>query len=162
MPSPQDSAPETLAQASPEAALLTARVLWFFMIPGQVIFGLIIHSAWRRGEANSFSPDAVRNGFIAAVVAIIVFIPLGYFARNQFYKRYWRGSVIAPPGYILGNVVLFFCCHIAIAAGLTATLLRGSFLPAGLISLIAVAVYALNFPHGKVLFPPQAHEADKG
>lgn len=160
MPSPQGQAPESLSQSSPEAALLTTRVLWLFMIPGQIIFGLIILSAWRRGETQSFTPEAARNGFVAAIVATLVFIPLGYFARNQFYKRHWRGSVIAPPGYILGNVVLFFCCHIAIAAGLTAALLRGSLFPAGLISLIAAAVYAVNFPHGKVLFPPR--DAFKG
>jgi hypothetical protein len=135
---------------TPGRALLSARVVWCALLGGQLAFVLVILGIWRSVDIHMQAEPHVRHLVrYAGVAALLVCVPLGYYFRMQTYKRYWRGSVIAPQGYFTGNLVLFALLETAGTISLAAALVSGSFWPAGVPAGIALAVHLANFPNGK-------------
>jgi hypothetical protein len=143
---------------TPDRALLSARVFWFALLGGQLAFVMVIFGIWRKVPLHLDLRVATQVSY-AGVIALAMFVPLGYFLRMQTYKRYWRGSIIAPQGYLTGNLVLWLLIETAATVSLLAVLIQGSFWPAGVPAAIAVALHLVNFPTGKPMFADAAGAA---
>lgn len=137
-------------------ALTTTRLIWAAMLIGQVMFLFVIVFLWSSNAAFGPSPDMAWLLFQAAVVTLIVAVPVGYVCRQQVYKRNWVGDAIKPQGYLTGNVVLLALCEGVSMLGLVATLLNGSLWPTLAPSVIAMAVQVINFPNGRAMQPAPA------
>jgi hypothetical protein len=145
--------PDDMDRATPETALLTARVLWALLLVGQLAFLLTIFSVRARGAMPNVAPDGKRLVAYLAIGGLVLLLPLGYHLRNQAYKKEWRGDTITPRGYVTGNLILFVLCQMACTLALTWALVSGAFWPAALPAVVAAAVYAVNFPNGQAMLP---------
>jgi len=94
-------------------------------------------------------------GYVALAM-LVVLTPLGYFIRNQLYKASWQGNVVKPWGYVIGNLTLLAMVEAVSFFGLIGTLVERSFasLPF-VVSVIAMAIQVINFPHGRPMFEQQ-------
>lgn len=141
---------------NPREVLIFARILWAAMLMGQLIFlGVVslIISQPQPPTSNPPDPAVWRIVFIVSVAMLLVLIPIGYFVRAQVYKRAWRDDVVAPGGYLAGNLILWACCEGIGFFGLVNTLMSRSFWPALVPTAVALAVMAINYPHGKPMQP---------
>jgi hypothetical protein len=100
------------------------------------------------------SDDAAKLFIYASWAMVIAAVPLGYFLRMQSYKRHWQGDVIAPQGYLVGNLLLWALCEGCSLVTIAFCLLVGSLWPAIAPSLVALSVQVLNYPDGRPMFPP--------
>ena len=74
---------------------------------------------------------------------------MGYFLRNQTYKRYWRGDAVTGEGYFLGHVWLFGALELPAVLSAVAVIGGGDTWPAIGPLAASAAVMAVNFPHGR-------------
>lgn len=135
--------------------LTVTRAIWAVFMAGQIAFLFVIIALSSTSNPPSTSPENIRLLFYISIGAALVMIPAGYMARSQAYKSSWRGSAILPRGYLRGNLLLFAFCEAVAMLGLVATLLNGKFMPTIIPTAIALAVQAVNFPHGKPMHPAQ-------
>lgn len=134
-------------------ALLTVRLIWFALLSGQAAFCLAIAMVWNAGGVEPLAPPLINLLTLINLAAVVVLVPLGYFIRNQCYKRHWHAHVVAPRGYVLGNVVLLAICEGLAMFGLVVTLLSGAIGLTIVPAVIALAVQLVNFPNGRAMEP---------
>jgi len=151
MPDPQQSSSDP-TPATPARTLLTARVLWYALVAGSVTFLIFIAMLITRGLTHPIADDAAQLLTRITWAMLLVALPLGYFLRMQCYKRHWRGELIAPQGYLVGNLILWALCEGCLLATLGVTLLVGTLWPAVAPALIALAVLFYNHPDGRAMF----------
>lgn len=156
---PHEPTPSELDALLRERTTLTLRVFWGAMLAGLVLLFLLVLSLWSKDAVPDSPPSVVRGLGYVVVIMLVTLVPLGYFIRNQQYKKHWRGDAIAPAGYLSGNLVLFVFCELIASVGLAATLIARShgwqYLTAVPV-LIAVVVLMVNFPNGRAMLPTRA------
>ncbi len=147
MPSSPDS-----TMAGPLAvALLKLRLIWLMLLVGQLVFLALAMAMARQHTVPAADPMVVRGILITAVALLVLGIPLGYFLRNQCYKRAWQGNRISPTGYMTGNILLLAMGE-AVAILACLTILLGGPLGTGLAVLIPTwLIHAVNFPTGRAM-----------
>jgi len=127
------------------SALGSLRRLWWATVGYQAVLGGVLLLAPPVGSL----PGLGRGLAVASVVLMVTVLPLAMFARNQFYKRNWRGQAITPHGYWGGNLVLLAGADLVVFVGLLALLFRESWWPAAVPTLVGFALELLNYPHGR-------------
>lgn len=155
-----EPSPSDLAALQRERTLLTLRVLWGALLAGIGFLFLMMLSLWHKDAVPDSPPRIARGLGYAAVILLVTLVPLGYFIRNQTYKRYWQGDAIAPPGYLGGNLALFVLCSLAASVGLAATLVartHGWHCLTAVPAVVAVAVLVINFPNGRAMVPAKSN-----
>jgi hypothetical protein len=141
-----------------QRSLISIRVLWAALLAGEGLLLVTVLLMWHRGVVPSSPPHVARAISYAGVILLVTLVPLGYFIRNQIYKRYWRGDAIAPGGYLGGNLSLYLLCEIVASASLVATMIareHGWQWLAATPAAVAVAVHIVNFPNGKAMLPAE-------
>ena len=134
-------------------ALWTVRILWAALLMGQLIFLGVIVVVWETNPSFQPSPDVVKILFPIVIGMLLVGVPIGYVWRGQVYKRYWQDNVVAPQGYVGGNLFLLALCEGISLFGLATTMLNGSLWPTVVPSVIAMAVQVVNWPNGQAMVP---------
>lgn len=137
--------------------LMTMRVVWFALLCGQVIFGVIVLGHCSGRGVESYRRELVWPFGIAAAVMLAVAVPAGLFVRMQIYKRHWRGDVISPKGYFTGNLVFLAMCEGVSLFGLATVMIMGYVDWSIVVSVIAVLIQLANFPTGAPMRSPHAH-----
>ena len=94
-----------------------------------------------------------RTLVYAAFICLALATPVGYFIRNQTYKRHWQAGAVTPRGYVTGNLRLYACVDVASVLALLAASVDGSVRLAGLPLFLAAAVIVLNYPTGAPMHP---------
>lgn len=140
--------------SDPKAALLNLRIIWAVLLTGVIVFMFVVMVQQAAGR-----PPQPTAPFITIITGVswgmlAITIPIGYFVRMQVYKRSWRGDVISPAGYTIGNLFLFGCCESVALFSSIALMLIGSVWPTIMPGLIAMAVMVINFPNGRAMHPP--------
>jgi len=135
----------------PAAALLTLRILWAAMLGGVVTFGVVVAFLFTKGgyRGTSSSPDLERIFLAIGFGALVIAVPIGYFIRNQSYKRHWQGQAVTPGGYVTGNLILLAMCEGVAFFSLVATLAVGAFGWVTAPGVLAAAGMLVNFPTGR-------------
>jgi vacuolar-type H+-ATPase subunit I/STV1 len=123
-------------------ALLVNLPLPFIALP-------LVGSDWLEQEPNSVAGRAMMLAVVIGVAALIV----GHMARNQAYKSDWKGNVIGPDGYRLGNTY-FFAALSAGALGLFVLSITGGWpAPTFTAAPIVIGLLIFNFPNGRPMQP---------
>jgi hypothetical protein len=92
---------------------------------------------------------------LAGPIVTVAGIGLGFFARNQSYKKHWSGRSVSKEGYEAGNLVGW---TLLLMATLVNILLIGVTLHALLPSLCAIPAFIahlLTFPTGRPMQPAE-------
>lgn len=147
----------------PQKALMNARVIWAFLVAGQLVLAavvLVINST-----TGAFIDDPMVPGMLAGVAGFILLtsVPFGLFLRGQMFKRHWQGDRIKPEGYVQGNLLAWAMIEGPATVGLIAALLGGSLWPFGLPAAVAIGVMIALWPNGRAMQPsanpePAAHD----
>lgn len=140
------------------------RVIWAVLLLGQIIFVGI--TAWFISNQSNPPADSnvVKMLTILTCVMLVTNTFMGVFIRSQIYKKNWQGQVVTPQGYFSGNLIMLASMEGVVLLGLVVCILAGSFWPAAVPTALAMAIYAVNFPHGGPMhgqaeppsFPPMA------
>jgi len=144
-------------RSSPKGALVTTRVIWAALLVGQISFLFVMLLIWSQRESAGGQPQDVADdvtdilGYVA-IAMLFVLTPLGYFIRNQVYKANWRGNIVTPHGYIVGNIILLAMLEGVAMLGLIGTFAQGSFGLPFVPTVIAMAIQVINFPHGRPMY----------
>ncbi len=133
------------------SARFAIQLIWLALLVGQFIF-LIVVVFLHSQQNQPADPGLIQTLTLASFCALVA-IPLGYFIRNQVYKRGWVEHAVAPASYVQGNLVLLACCEAVAFFSLIVTLLAGSFGWPTAPALLALTVHVLNFPTGRPLEP---------
>lgn len=134
------------------AALWRVRVIWAFLLLGQVALGAALLGVMlTRGGA----PADDMHGYIAlaALLLLLIVTPLAYFVRNQIYKANWQANTVTPRGYVSGNAVLLAMLETVGMVGLVMMFISAWPIVPGLAAALAMAVQAVNFPTGEPMRP---------
>jgi len=137
--------------------LLRLRIIWAALVLGVVTFGafvgLLVAAGGLPGAGHHAAPADMLT--LIAVAMLVMMIPAGLFARNQFYKKNWRANVVTPSGYFTGNLLLLAMLEGVAMFSIVATLIIGAFGWAILPGVIALALLLVNFPTGRPMQPAE-------
>ena len=127
--------------------LLIVRVIWIMLVLGQVGFGavvvLTVMSASGSGQGH------LKSQMLAIGAGVLIgAVGLGYFARNQAYKKHWQGHAVTPAGYFQGNLILLALLEMASFLSLVFVMISGELFPVVLPALGSLVVQCVNFPSG--------------
>lgn len=156
-PRSTSDAPAEMANATPDRALVTARIVWVAMFMGVAIFvGIVI-------KIITASPLPAPTDSALSVITVLPFgslalIPIGYVLRSQSYKRHWVGQVVTPAGFLVGNIVLFAVTEAVMSMAVMSSLLLGGFWPSGAALAVGAMVHLLNFPLPDVMLTDREKE----
>lgn len=139
---------------NPKQALLNLRIVWGVLLLGVITFMFVVIIILAGGNGPTPDPQASAIIFIVSLAMLATTVPIGYFVRMQVYKRSWRGEVISPAGYTVGNIIVLACCEGPAFFSLIVVMINGSFWPAIIPAVIAMAIMVINFPNGRAMFPP--------
>lgn len=134
------------------ATLMIMRVIWLAFIVGQVGFGavaiLMMMNAEPTGQAH------LRGQMLAIASGIFIgAVGLGYFARNQSYKKHWQEHAVTPPGFFQGNLILLAALEGSSFMTVVFVMLSGQVFPMILPAVASLAVQCANFPSGQPMEP---------
>jgi hypothetical protein len=141
---------DTKPAVSPEQSLRTLRIIWAALLLGQVVFLAIVMWLIRQpADRATITPDLRRTLFIIAAVWLVMAVPIGYFIRWKIYDK-GRGvdGSVTPGRYATGNIILFALCEGVSLFAIVGILLSRELTPFIYITLLAIAVQAVNFPTG--------------
>jgi hypothetical protein len=141
----------TPTQPSPRHSLMTLRIIWFALLMGQVIFLAIV--LWLiRQPGQAAEPQVRRTLFIIAAVMLATAIPVGYFLRMRLYERGRESDGSVSPGaYGSGNIIFYALCEGPSLFAIVGILLSREPMPFIILTLVAMAAQAVNFPTGAPL-----------
>lgn len=153
-----DGAPVGMSNATPDRALLTARIIWAAMFMGVAIFvGIAVKVIT---DAPPPAPSgATRDIMTALPFGALILLPIGYVLRSQSYKRHWVGEVVAPTGFLVGNILLFATTEAVMTMAVVSSLLLGGFWPGGAALAVGALAHLSNFPQpGVMLTEPEKEQ----
>ena len=145
MPSP------IYTDANRRATLMILRVIWLVLIVGQVSFGavaILMMNAEPTGQAH------LRGQMLAIASGVFIgAVGLGYFVRNQSYKKHWQEHAVTPPGFFQGNLILLAALEGSSFMTIVFVMLSGQVFPMILPAVASLAVQCANFPSGQPMEP---------
>ena len=138
------------APNSPRGSLVTLRIIWAALLLGQLIFlAIVVWLIRQPGERPPVSPDLRRTLFILCAAWLVMAVPVGYFIRWKMYEKARRpDGAVAAGGYVTGNIILLALCEGVSLFAIVGILLTRELTPFIYITVIAVAVQAVNVPTG--------------
>jgi hypothetical protein len=132
--------------ADARAMRITTRVLWLALLGGQLIAAMRL--IYRAVADDSTGLSSAPPAWISMAVALAA-VALGYFLRNQTYKRAWRAQAVTPRGYLTGNGILLGLITVAAVFNLALMYVSGAMTPHIAVAIFCLVVHGVNFPHGK-------------
>ncbi len=135
----------TYTDANRRTTLAILRIIWLALIVGQVIFGAVVLYQAQTGQAGDQS-QLTGQMFAIAIAVLIGAVGIGYFARNQSYKKHWHGNAVAPPGFFQGNLILLAALEGSSFCTLVFVMLTGQMFPMILPAVASLAIQFANFP----------------
>ncbi len=135
----------TYTDAERRSTLVVTRIIWLALIVGQVSFGSIVLYRAYTGQLDNQS-QLEGQMLTIAVGVLIGAVGLGYFARNQSYKKHWHGNAVAPPGYFQGNLILLAALEGSSFTTLVFMMVSGQMFPMVLPAIASLAIQCANFP----------------
>jgi hypothetical protein len=136
---------------SPQQALSSARMIWMSLLLGQILFLVVviflIQQPGTPGDAH-----VTRLLFILSLAGLLSLVPLGYLMRIKTYDR-GRGAdgAVTPQSYLTGNILLLAMAEGPALLSIVGMLLSRDVSPFILVTVLALAVQAINFPTGSPL-----------
>lgn len=133
----------------PRKTLRTLRLVWAALVI-ETLTAAVLVAVLIRGQP----PDPSMSGLAqASLGAAFLAAGLGYFVRQQTYKKRWLGDRIEPRGYFQGNLILLALVDAAALFALVAVYLTRDYSLAGLAAIVSMLFLALNFPSGRPMEP---------
>jgi hypothetical protein len=141
------------APNSPRQSLMTLWIIWAALLLGQLVFlGVVAWLIRQPGGRAPVTPDVRRLLFILCAAWLVMAVPVGYFIRWKMYEKARRpDGAVAAGGYASGNIILLALCEGASLFAIVGILLTRELTPFIYITVLAVAVQAINFPTGSPL-----------
>jgi hypothetical protein len=139
--------PTTPHAASRRRTLWVLRIFWFALIAGQLAFGFVAYIASQQEHADAQTQLRLQM-FLIAVGTLIGAVGLGYFLRNQIYKRCWQTHCVTPQGFFMGNLLLFALLDAVSLLTFVFVMMSGQLFPMILPAIASLAVQIANFPNG--------------
>ncbi len=137
----------TYTDADRRSTLLILRVIWGVLIMGQVSFGAVVIFSMLNPEAAG--ETQLRGQMLAIAVGVLIgAVGLGYFVRNQSYKKHWQGHAVTPAGFFQGNLILLAALEGSSFLTLVFVMISGQVFPMVLPAVASLAVQCANFPTG--------------
>lgn len=142
----------TYTDENRRATLMVLRVVWLALLVGQLGFGAVVIFMAMRAEPTD---QAHLGGQMLAIAGgvLIGAIGLGYFVRNQSYKKHWQEHAVTPPGFFQGNLILLAALEGSSFLTLVFVMLSGEVFPLVLPAVASLAVQCANFPTGEPMQP---------
>ncbi len=133
--------------ANRRGTLIVVRIIWLALLVGQLGFGGVVYFQVKAGQAGD---QAQLSGQMLTIASGILIgaIGLGYFARNQSYKKHWHGNCVSPPGFFQGNLILLALLELSSFVTLVFVMVTGQLFPLILPAVASLAVQCVNFPSG--------------
>jgi len=145
------TAPVGLAPEQRQQCVKQLRLIWAAMALGVIVMAAVLLSVMRR--AGGGVPATPPWLGWAPMGLLLVGLPGAYFARNQSYKRAWRGHRVDPSGYVTGNLAVFAMLEVVVLAGLIVGAMVPTAGPARAAAAAGFVLMLLNFPNGRPLDP---------
>lgn len=145
---------ESGGESNPKGMLVTTRIIWAAMLIGQVVFLAIVLVMLSRqeGGGDQMHAEVVRILGYVAIAMLFGATAIGYFIRGQVYKANWRGDVVTPRGYSIGNIILLAMLEGVAFYGLIVTVIQGSLGLGFAAAVVAMTIQVVNFPHGRPMY----------
>ncbi len=140
-------APPTQHTANPQRTLWVLRIVWFALIAGQLGFGFVAYMAAQQGQTDAQTQLSFQM-LVIAVGMLIGAVGMGYFIRNQVYKRCWQTHAVTPQGFFMGNLLLFALLDGVSLLTFVFVMMSGQLFPMILPAVASLAVQCANFPSG--------------
>lgn len=135
----------TYTDANRRGTLLIVRIVWLALLVGQLGFGAVVLQQVMAGQSGG--QTQLRGQMLAIATGVLIgAVGIGYFARNQSYKKHWRGDAVTPPGFFQGNLILLAVLELASFVTLIFVMVTGQVFPMILPAVASLAIQCANFP----------------
>lgn len=142
----------TYTDAERRSTLMIIRIIWLAFILGQVSFGAVV--IFMALNASTTNQSHLRGQMLAIACGVFIgAVGLGYFVRNQSYKKHWQGHAVTPPGFFQGNLILLAALEGSSFLTIVFVMLSGQAFPMILPAVASLAVQCANFPSGQPMRP---------
>lgn len=143
---------QTYTDSNRRATLMILRVIWMVLVVGQISFGAV--AILMTMNAETTGQTHLRGQMLAIATGVFIgAVGLGYFVRNQSYKKHWQEHAVTPPGFFQGNLLLFAALEGASFLTIVFVMLSGQVFPMILPAVASLAVQCANFPSGLPMEP---------
>ncbi len=140
-------APPPQHTASRHRTLWVLRIVWFALIAGQLGFGFVAYLAAQ--QAHSAAQTQLSSQMLVIAFGVLIgAVGMGYFLRNQIYKRCWQTHAVTPQGFFMGNLLLFALLDGVSLLTFAFVMMSGQLFPMILPAAVSLAVQFANFPSG--------------
>jgi hypothetical protein len=142
----------TYTDENRRGTLQILRVVWLALIVGQVGFGAVV--LYQASTGQSGDQSQLTGQMLGIAIGVLIgAVGLGYFARNQSYKKHWHGDAVAPPGFFQGNLILLAMLEGSSFTTLVFVMVTGQVFPMVLPAVASLAIQCANFPSGLPMQP---------
>lgn len=137
---------------SPQHHLTSLRIIWAAMLAGQVMFLVIVLWLIGQSDASMTDPQVGQMIFVIALVTLVAGVPVAYLLRMRIYGGGQQpDGTVSPQAYTTGNIILLALCEGPSLLAVVGMLLARQVSPFILVTILAIAVQAVNFPTGAPL-----------
>jgi len=144
----------TYTDTNRRLTLMVVRIIWGVLMLGQLGFGAVVWSLIQSGSIrDQYQPQLRSQMFAISVAVLIGCVGVGYFTRNQSYKKHWQAHAVTPPGFFQGNLILLVCLEGASFSSLCSIMMTGQVFPMILPAVVSLALQFVNFPSGSPMQP---------
>ena len=139
-------------QQTPDAALITIRIIWGAMIMGVLMFGVVVLAGVGSHASTPADPKFIQLLFYIAVGMLCTTVPMGFALRSVIWRQGKDADGrVKPSAYNTGLIIQLAMCEGTAFFALVGTMLNGGRGPHLIVAGIAIAVMVLSFPTGRPL-----------
>jgi hypothetical protein len=131
---------------TPQTALVNARVVWFALIAGQLVFLFVVLVIGRQGAAAN--PKTGQLLFYISLAMLVTAAAVGPILRRSLYGP---DEPVPPQRFLTGTVTHLALLEGPSFLGLVGVMLGGATWPTLIVPIIAMALQAISFPSGTVM-----------
>jgi hypothetical protein len=146
-----DPSASMASSVAAKSAMRAAWVCWLALLAFP--FLVFLYVLWHNESVAvaPVDPSSKSTWFLAAMVYLIVAVPLSFFGRSRLFKAYWSGAPVTPGKYLVGMLTMWVALEVGGIFALIGCLSSHSLLPDLLPALIAFMFFTTLWPSGKAM-----------
>lgn len=129
---------------------MASRIAWWTWLTLLLApFLLFIYVAFRvMDESAVANQEVAKDWFIGTMAYLCIVVPLSIFWRSHMFRPYWRGEVVPPRAYLIGQVSVWMALEIGGIISLIGCLVSRVFVPCMLPAIAAFMFFLPFWPSG--------------
>lgn len=132
---------------------MASRIAWWtWLILLLAPFVLFLIAVYKTMDESAVADRQLsRDWFIWSMAYLCIVVPLSIFWRSHMFRPYWRGDVVPPRAYLMGQVTAWLALEVGGIVSLVGCLVSKTFVPCMLPAIAAFMFFLPLWPSGMAM-----------